>query len=317
MSRTINSPRLRSEAVRDQVRLRLPRALSFYQRSVRPRITGQRSHLELGDWVDRGVKLVGQSGAVAIGLDRDGAWFEDPSGFLWRYRGGLAGTGTWAEYGDEYERNETALMAELLPPGRTMIDIGANVGLHAIKLARRVNGLRILAFEPVSAALECLRSNMQKNGIGDEIEVNQIALTDYDGEITMTATQEITNFVVPDAAAAAENATETVPARRLDDVLDRHVSRVDLIKCDVEGHELHVLRGAGQTLDRFTPAIFVEIDGRYTRRYGHDPAEAFDLLHGHGYRYEPIIDGARRPAGTVKSDLGATTNFLFVHNDPT
>ncbi len=319
MSRRIysHSRRLLSEAVRDQVRLRLPRTLSFYQRSLRPRITGQRTHLELGEWINRGAELVSRSGAVGIRFDRDGAWFEDPAGFLWRYRTGLSGTGTWAEYGDEYERNETALMEALLPPGGTLIDVGANVGLHSIKLARRVKGLRIIAFEPVGAALECLRQNIERNGISDEIEVHQIALTDHDGKIRMTTNQEITNFVVPDRSAASEDATETVPCRRLDDVLDGSVTRVDLIKCDVEGYELGVLRGASNTLERFRPPIFVEIDERYTRRYGHAAAAVFDLLHVRGYRHELIVDGTRRRAGgSLQGDLATTTNFLFVHAGP-
>lgn len=301
-----------NESVRDQVRLRLPRTLAFYQRHVRPRVTGERRHLDLAAWTARGQEFVGEAGAVAIRFDRDGAFFEDPSGLLWCYQGALSGTGTWAEHGKEYELGETALMAELIPAGGTMIDIGANVGLHCIKIARRVEDVQIHAFEPVGATVQCLRRNIQKNAVEDRIDVHRVALTDHDGEIRMTARLQITNFMLPDDASASEGATETVPCRRLDDVLDGVVNRIDLIKCDVEGGELDVLRGASETLRRYAPPLFIEIIERYTRRFGHNAGAVFEFLAEHGYRYELVIDGERRPSrGALADDLAATPNFLF------
>ena len=302
-----------SEAVRDHVRLRIPRTLAFYQRRLRPRLTGQRGHIGLSDWVNQGVKLVADSGAVGVRFDREGAWFEDPSGFLWCYQGDLFGTGTWAEHGDEYEREETALMAGLLPAGGTMIDIGANVGLHCIKLAQRIEGIKILACEPVAGTLACLQRNVRKNGVAEQIEICRVALGDHTGEIRITATREIANFVVSDRMPAAPAATETVPSQRLDDLVGERLERVDLIKCDVEGSELAVLRGASGTLARFKPTVFVEIVERYTRRYGHGPAAVFELMRARGYR--PRV-GHRRSPPARDRDAGrrprATPNFLFV-----
>lgn len=302
-----------AESLRDQVRLRMPRTLAFYQRQIRPRVTGERRHLELQAWAERGAQFVTETGALAIRFDRDGAFFEDPSGFLWRYQGGLSGTGTWAEHGQEYEQGETQLMADLLPPGGTMIDIGANVGLHCIKLAKRIEGVRIHAFEPVGITLGFLRSNIAKNGVGDAIDIHRVALTDHDGEIRMTATLQITNFMLPDDVQASDAATEVVPCRKLDDVVDGLVDRIDLIKCDVEGGELDVLRGASATLRQYAPPIFLEVVERYTRRFGHGPEDVFAFLADHGYHHELVIDGERRPStGVLADDLAATPNFLFL-----
>ena len=302
-----------NEAIRDQVRLRMPRTLVAYQRWLRPRITGQRGHVDLAVWTAQGVKLVRELGATAVRFDRDGPWIEDSSGLLWYYGGGLCGTATWAEYGQEYEREETGLLAELLPAGGTMIDVGANVGLHSIKVARQVPQARILAFEPVGATIASLRRNIVKNCVADKVEVHHLALSDHNGELRITNGLQVTNFVVPDEAAAADRATETVPCRRLDDFLDGRTDSVDLIKCDVEGSELGVMRGASRTLQRFKPVIFVEIIERYSRRYGHGSAAVFDYFREHNYSHELIIDGRRRPStGSLSEDLAASTNFLFV-----
>ncbi len=194
-----------------------------------------------------------------------------------------------------------------------MIDVGANVGLHSIKVARKVPQARILAFEPVGATVASLRRNIEKNGVADRIEVLQVALSDHDGELRMTKGLHATNFVVPDEAAAADRATERVPCRRLDDFLDGRIERVDLIKCDVEGSELGVMRGASAALQRFRPVIFVEIIERYSRRYGQATAAVFDYFHEHGYSHELIIDGERKSStGSVSGDLAASMNFLFV-----
>ena len=305
--------RMLNETIRDQVRLRMPRTLAMYQRAIRPRLTGERKHLDLADWVIRGRAFIAESGTIAIHFDGDGAWFEDSSGFLWAYQGGLSGTGTWAEHGKEYEREETALMADLLPPGGTMIDVGANIGLHCVKLAKRVEDIKILAFEPVKDTLKFLRLNLAKNGVADHVEIHHVALSDHDGDLRMTATLQITNFVVSDQMAASDDATEIVPSRRLDDVLNGKVDRVDLIKCDVEGSELAVVRGASATLKRWRPPLFIEVVERYTRRYGQHPEAVFGFLSDHGYQHELVVDGSRQEAtGSLADDLEATPNFLFL-----
>jgi FkbM family methyltransferase len=302
--------------IRDQARLRVPRALEFYHRWIRPPLTGERRHIELADWIDQGVTLVTKRGMVAIRIDREGPWIEDSSGFLWYYEGGLFGTGTWAEYGQEYERNETGLLAELLPPGGTLIDIGANVGLHSIKLARRRNDVRIVAFEPVGSSVECLRRNIRKNSVAEKIEVHQLALASHTGKVRITRGLQGTNFVLPSDAPAANRAVESVPCCRLDDLVEDRTGSVDLIKCDVEGSELGVMQGGIRTIQRLKPTIFVEIVERYSRRYGQDPDATFDYLRAHGYCHELIINGERRPStGSLTQDLATTTNFLFVNRE--
>lgn len=304
------------EGVRDQVRLRFPRALGVYQRHIRPRLGGDTSHIELTDWTLKGQDLLGRLGTQAITFDRDGIWIDDGDGSQWAYTPGLFGSALWAEYGAPYEKEEIDLLTGLLPAGGTLVDIGANIGLHSIKLSQRVDGLRVFGFEPVGASIATLRRNAARNGIGDRLSVQQIAISDHEGELRLTAGFQMGNFVVPDGAKVADAASETVPTKPLDSVIDALTDRIDLIKCDVEGHELSVLRGAVRTLERHRPQVFIEIMEQRTRRYGYRATEIFDLLAGLGYAHEGVAEGALLPpAATRAADLKKTTNFLFTHRN--
>jgi hypothetical protein len=78
--------------------------------------------------------------------------------------------------------------------------------------------------------------------------------------------------------------TYKVRARPLDDIVrESGVTRVDAIKIDVEGAEYLVLKGAGQTLDRFHPMLLIEIVEDQLRGMGTSPAQVRELLKAHGY----------------------------------
>jgi hypothetical protein len=120
------------------------------------------------------------------------------------------------------------------------------------------------------------------------------------------------NFVVPDDADAAAGSTEEVESRPLDDVLAELGRTPDAIKCDVEGAELDVLRGAQATLERDRPLVMLEIDQRWAARYGHTGEQVARFLTERGYGYERIVDDELRPASpSLADDLAEGRNFLF------
>ena len=76
---------------------------------------------------------------------------------------------------------------------------------------------------------------------------------------------------------------------QLDHYAER-LGRVDFIKCDVEGAELLVLRGAQSTLRRFRPKLFLEIDDRWVRSFGWTTADVLSFLRQIGYSYFYGVD---------------------------
>jgi FkbM family methyltransferase len=217
----------------------------------------------------------------------------------------------WSELGARYEQAEITALASRLPPGGTLVDVGANVGLHSVQLAKLVADLRVLAFEPVGNTFAILQRNIAKNDVSARVQARQVAVSDRTGTLRLTTRLQFGNFVIPEGAQVAADASEEVASRTLDELLEA-TDRVDAIKCDVEGAELAVLTGATKTLERFRPTVLIEVDERWARRYGNSGADVFGFLTQRGYGYERFVDGQLvPPSGSLVQDIGQGSNFLF------
>ena len=174
-----------------------------------------------------------------------------------------------------------------MPSDGVFIDIGANVGLFSLLLARRHSGGRILAIEPTTQTYRVLERNIRLNSC-ENIEPCRVALTHYDGEgdlfLNQNGREGLNCLAQPVHSAARVVGTERIPVRRLDTLLkERGISHVDLIKIDVEGAELLVLQGAGDLLNRAdAPTILFE-NGGLSLGFGYGPEETSAFLRGCGY----------------------------------
>jgi len=178
-------------------------------------------------------------------------------------------------------------------PGNTVLDIGANVGDWTLAMALRVGpDGRVLAFEPVPYLAETIVKTSRINR-QDQVEVLNLALSDADGTAEFSVEQGNSGGSRL-GQMAGDFAMTTVPTRRLDSLLAERpdITRIDFIKIDVEGFELHVLEGARATLARFHPPLILES--------GHESDDErraqSDFLIGLGYD----ILGAFVPGGLVE-----------------
>src|SRR6476620_9919330 len=307
----IRSP-LRWGRIRDLVTLRWPRALTFYMHHIGPRIgrSGARN-IELSRWAARGVHVTRKAGTHGIRFEQDGIWVEDRGGCLWEYRPEVVGSALWAELGREHGQGQTEELASRLDSGSVVVDVGANVGSHGIRLSRMVDGLRVLAFEPSTAAFETLLRNIEKNGVTN-LEAHRVAVSDHSGWLRLTTHLQAMNFVVPQGRGVTDSVTETVECRTLDELLEELTDRVDVVKIDVEGSELEVVHGARRTLERYKPTLLVEVESGHSERYGRSGVEVFQFLGSLGYLHRPMKHGEPQPSsGSVDRDLAIARNFLF------
>jgi hypothetical protein len=97
-----------------------------------------------------------------------------------------------------------------------------------------------------------------------------------------------------------------------DFVARERIKRVDLIKCDVEGAELFVLRGAAQVIERDKPIVFLEMLRKWARQFDYHPNDIIGLLAASGYRCWAIGEHALREIEAVDDDT-AETNYVFLH----
>ncbi|MEO9959229.1 MAG: FkbM family methyltransferase, partial [Nisaea sp.] len=141
-----------------------------------------------------------------------------------------------------------------------MIDVGANVGLTAAMAA--THGATVYAFEPSPSMVVHLRRTIDANNIADRVHLANCGLSDHNGELTFFEDQNSgsASHLVTTSTLARKSDTR-VPVQTLDAFIGQNdVPRADLIKIDVEGFEIDVLKGAQGTLQRLQPAALIEFN---------------------------------------------------------
>lgn len=156
------------------------------------------------------------------------------------------------------------LLVGSTPPG-LVLDVGANIGTYAIPLAQALPQYRIVCFEVQRVVHDQLSKNIALNGLtnitalceglSDVTEKIAVSLPDYATESNIMAFSLDDEVRAHDYECASIGETDTVSVAPLDSF---HYADIRLIKIDVEGLELKVLRGAAQTLARngYPPLIF-------------------------------------------------------------
>ncbi|HEX6660775.1 MAG TPA: FkbM family methyltransferase [Sphingomicrobium sp.] len=197
-----------------------------------------------------------------------------------------------------------------------VFDVGANVGSYSVACLRAFqNRCQLHAFEPSGATFGKLRSNSALSG--DGVYLHQCAMSDHDGTAilhTSEAGSSIASLEQLDRPVRPfdRRLDETVELRTLDGFcLDEGIDEIDLLKLDIEGHELSALRGAkGMVRDgkiRFLQFEFGE-NNVSSRTYLAD----FNKILGDRFNLFRIVPGGPLPwryQGS-RSEIFATMNYL-------
>lgn len=178
------------------------------------------------------------------------------------------------------DRAERRLLSELIAPGMTVLDIGANIGIYTEFLAELVGTSgRVVAFEPEQRNLERLRVATRKY---KQVEVVHAAVSDHSGTLTLYVADDL-NVDHRSYAPGETRRSVEVAAIALDDFVAER-DRVDVIKMDIQGAELSALRGARHLLasDR-APVILLEYWPYGLRGAGENPQALLAELASFGY----------------------------------
>jgi FkbM family methyltransferase len=214
----------------------------------------------------------------------------------------------WSHY-DPYESD---LVRRLVRSGDICADIGANDGWYTTLFALLVGPSgRVHAFEPVPATRVILQENCERNGFGDRVIVNALALSDRSGEEVL--------FVPAHRGGASlrqdpAGGGEMMPCRLT--TLDEYcrsagVREFRFIKCDVEGAEKAVIQGAHELLSAERPPLWLlELHRGTAARFGYRPADLLELLSGYGYVFHLV----NRYGGPLLRPLGDFEAFVDADN---
>lgn len=152
-------------------------------------------------------------------------------------------------YYNQYEHGDFRVQ-----PGDVIIDAGGFIGDTAVLFHDKAMGqCEVHSFEILQENLDLFVANAEMNGIADKVVLNKLALTDRTGDSLGVNAGTLQGGTTLSASSAGEELVKTI---RLDDYVARmQLSRVDLIKMDIEGAEMPALRGAIDTIRHFRPKL--------------------------------------------------------------
>lgn len=199
-----------------------------------------------------------------------------------------------------YEEHFAQLFTRLVRPGERCVDVGANVGIHTVRLARIVGETgRVLAVEADEDLARRADHNLRLNGLTNATVLHLAAAErGRRGAVLYRPERRDPNkgraSTLPHRYLSGPSAE--VPTAALDDVVD---GSVDLIKIDVEGGEPAVVRGAGRILADHHPAVLFEHSPELLGA-GQSPV---GTLLAHGYRLFDVQPGRHRMTGRTRVRL--------------
>ena len=210
----------------------------------------------------------------------------------------------------EFSEGEVDLFRQVLKPGALVVEAGANIGAHTIPLAGFVGPSgRVVAFEPQRVVFQMLCANVALSSL-----MNVTAYWSAVGELPGELWVPTIDYAQPNnfGGLALEGRTsgERVPVQTIDAL---RLERLDLLKADVEGMELAVLKGARQTIERCHPLLYVENDRE------EKSAELLTLIKTLGYSvfsHNPRLYNPNNFFGETNNPFGniISINLFAVHS---
>jgi FkbM family methyltransferase len=170
---------------------------------------------------------------------------------------------------DTLERVRAALEGRGVDPftGRTIVDVGANIGTTTVGALTTLGMSRAVCLEPLPENLRLLRHNLLANGIADRAEVLDIALSDrpaavefeiHPGNPSDARVRVAESAGADDAFGESGWEVVTVATRTFDDLVEEGTIALEdlgLVWVDAQGHEGHILVGAGKLLAAEVPIV--------------------------------------------------------------
>jgi FkbM family methyltransferase len=198
-----------------------------------------------------------------------------------------------------FEPEAIKMYRKYVTSGSVVLDIGANIGAHTLPLASMVGQKgKVIAFEPTDYAYEKLIRNIKLNS---ELKLRITAIQ----AMLVGSNQDIKPESIPSSWSLEQKdsnnkhpvhlgeyqSLEKARILRMDDWCNENkLDRLDLIKIDVDGYEIDVLKGAENTLKKYSPKIMMEFMPYIFQERGYSFQQLLELLKDLKYHCQ-IIDG--------------------------
>jgi FkbM family methyltransferase len=214
-----------------------------------------------------------------------------------------------------YEPIECYIFVHLIKPGMSVVDTGANVGQYTMLASTLVGPSgQVHAFEPVSETFQQLEANTRANSLNN-VHLRRAALwsepTTVELGLDVSDKGDATYYSISHAGGSK---TARAPGLSLDDYVENNqISRIDVIKMDIEGSELFALQGMEKVIKRHRPLFLMEINRPACARAGYSPERIWDLMVGKfGYKAW-VINHSAESCQYLSNLQGIVTKNVIFH----
>lgn len=213
------------------------------------------------------------------------------------------------------DKNEKDFFAflHLLPANTAVLDIGANIGIMTVHLARTIKGVTVYSFEPMPNNIGAFKRIIRYFKL-DNVKLFEIALGNTEGEVEMVMPiisnvkmQGLSHVVHDSIPDNNDGERFKVPLKMLDNMIELTNSpkRISGIKIDVENFEFFVLDGAKQLIAKNKPVVYAELWENENRE------KCFELFKSLNYKTIVVVD---KKAVEFDRAVHKTQNFIFLTN---
>lgn len=226
-----------------------------------------------------------------IGSWRDNEfWEKEPPRIIRDKRCGYYKIVTISEWADRvlyflgrwYDLEASLLVEALVQDGDRVLDVGANFGHFSLAAAKAVGPSgSVVSFEPNPNAFARLSVHLDLNELS-WVEANNIGVSDTENCLALSIPSINSGEATFGTSKYQDVSVVEVSVRRLDDIASQ--KKVSFLKIDVEGFEVHVLRGAKTILERDRPMVLTEVIEKHLQGAGESRASLAQLMKDLGYK---------------------------------
>ncbi|MEQ9893624.1 FkbM family methyltransferase [Pectobacterium aroidearum] len=164
-----------------------------------------------------------------------------------------------------------------------VLDVGANIGTHAILLSKVAHKGKVFSFEPQSLVFSVLQNNIIMNHCSN-VTAYRFAISNIDNETISMEPFSFKGDKINNGALRIDNSGNFLGDLVLSKKLDSfNLPKIDFIKLDIQGSEIKALSGANDLISRDRPIIFVEIEEQHLKSLGGSSKDLIEKILGLDY----------------------------------
>lgn len=214
-----------------------------------------------------------------------------------------------------YEKELGELLKKIVRPGDVFLDLGANIGYFSLLVAINSPFANIISFEPVKDLFQNMNDNISLNNLKNISTINAAAGEISEEKDLLISTPDnsgMSSFRQPENYSGKKERVKVVP---IDEWFKTSgLSKIDIIKLDIEGSELAALKGMKDVLQKQRPILIVEVNPETLSMFNLRPSDIYDYLKQLNFEGFLILDNGRFTR-LSQPEINQTTNVLFIHRE--